>query len=735
MQGIKKILSKNSLTNLVFIFYIISIVLDLHLFYNSISTLIRVVIITILFLIIFLFYSNKKEKKLLIAYFLALSVYIVLHLINVNNFKVSFITNYNNLDELLYFWKMLMNVFLIFIVYKLNINKDNFYKLITFSAFLISGIIVISNLFKIGYTSYNFLRPEYSIFDWFHIKNISFITSSTKGYFHLTNQISAILILYLPILFIYLKEKITFSKVVTIILVLTSLFMLGTRVSNYSVFIIIILTFIVYLMTSLTSKNFNKWYLLILVLMGGYSYLLFSNAPLLSRNLYYDTLFKEKEESKDSEEYYELSSKPLSELSNEELYTYLGYFNIDEDFYNTYYPLENDRLFYESFVSLKTTKINDTRFLEKKVIERVKELNANKADTYFGIGYDRVINIFNIESDYVMQYYALGVIGVILLLGVNIILVLFMGFKMLFNLKRYFTMENILLLFTISYYLLAAYFTGNILNAISTIIPASFVIGFALSNLKKEELKDNEYYLGFKTSTKSKEEILDNIFKSKKQNIIYNINPLIIMNFLHNEKVKSEINKSNYNIPDGSGIVLASLLTSHNIRESIPGVELMEEICERSIQNKYKIYLYGSKEESVKKTKEILEEKYPKIQIVGYLNGYNKDKEKDAKKITSSKCDILFVALGSPYQEEFIMKNKELFKDIKIIMPVGGSFDAISGNVKRAPKIFQKLKLEWLYRMVKEPKRLKNLFSLIKFGFLALLGNFWYNRKVTKGDL
>ena len=65
-------------------------------------------------------------------------------------------------------------------------------------------------------------------------------------------------------------------------------------------------------------------------------------------------------------------------------------------------------------------------------------------------------------------------------------------------------------------------------------------------------------------------------------------------------------------------------------------------------------------------------------------------------------------------------------------MPVGGSFDALSGNVKRAPKIFQKLKIEWLYRMIKEPKRIKNLFSLIKFGFLVLLGNFWYNRKVMK---
>ena len=152
----------------------------------------------------------------------------------------------------------------------------------------------------------------------------------------------------------------------------------------------------------------------------------------------------------------------------------------------------------------------------------------------------------------------------------------------------------------------------------------------------------------------------------------------------------------------------------------------MESICENSIKNKYSIYLYGAKEDSVKKSKDNLEKKYKNINIVGYVNGYRNESDV-IKDINKSKPDILFVALGTPKQEEFIINNKEKLKNIKIIMPVGGSFDVISGNLKRAPLIFRKLKLEWLYRMLKEPKRFVQVFKLIYFILLVLFRNFWYN--------
>lgn len=723
MKKLNNIFNKELLVNYIFVLYLLSIILDLHIFYNSISTLIRVLFISALFGIIYIKYSNKKERKILLTYFIILSIYIVMHLINTNYFNIDIHLEYSILNEILYFIKMIMNIFIIYTIYKLEFNKEKFYKIISLSALIISLSIIICNIFKIGYTSYEFVPISNNIFDWFRIDNIYFYTSSSKGYFHLTNQISAIIILYLPILLIYLKEKITIYRIIVIISTIISLFMLGTRVSSYSTFIIFAVTFIVYIITTSIRKDFNYKYLVLLIFFFLLSFSLYNHSPLLSRNAFYGTLFNIKESD------YEYKVIDIKSLNNDEFKDYLKNYNIDDGFYTTYYPLENDRDFYEDYLNMGTTKINDTRFLELNVIKRIKYLNNNKFDNYLGIGYDRIINVFNIESDYIMQYYSLGIVGVILVLGVNIILLLYIYFKMLFNLKRYFNFENLMLLFSVSLFLLSAYFTGNILNSISCIIPISFVLGFYIYLLKSCDKKDDyEYYLGFKTSLKNKETIIKEIFKEKDQVILYNINPLICVNFRNNKEIKKEFNKEKYNIPDGNGIILASKLTSNYLNKSIPGIELFDSICSSSIKNKYTIYLYGAKEDSVSKSVIKLKEKYPKINIVGYKNGYTKESVvlKDIKK---TKPDILFVALGSPKQEEFIITNKKELKNIKIIMPVGGSFDVISGNLKRAPEFFIKLKLEWLYRMIKEPRRFKKVFSLIYFVLLVLFKNSWYNEK------
>lgn len=227
--------------------------------------------------------------------------------------------------------------------------------------------------------------------------------------------------------------------------------------------------------------------------------------------------------------------------------------------------------------------------------------------------------------------------------------------------------------------------------------------------------------LGFKIYDKSKEELLNDIFASKKQNIIFNINPLIVANFYNKKDIVKFFNEQKYNIPDGSGILMAS-----KIKKTIPGIELFEDICIRSKNEK--IFLYGAKEGIAQKAKENLEKKYKNINIVGVINGYV-DQKKALDSILKSKPDILFVALGSPMQENFIINNKKELKDIKIIMPVGGSFDIISGYSKRAPKVWSKLHLEWLYRMIKEPKRIKQNIGLIKYIWLVMFRNGFYNKK------
>lgn len=231
-----------------------------------------------------------------------------------------------------------------------------------------------------------------------------------------------------------------------------------------------------------------------------------------------------------------------------------------------------------------------------------------------------------------------------------------------------------------------------------------------------------EQILGFDVTTYNVQELLNNIFedyKNSEQLFIVNINPEIAVTNYKNEEFKKQLNEQKYQIPDGSGITWASKKKKGNIKERITGIDLMMRICEKSQEHSSKIYLYGGAEGIAKKAKEELEKQFPNIKIVGTENGYSKE-EKVLENLKNTPIDILFVGLGSPKQEKFILKYKEELKKIKILMPVGGSFDVISKSKKRAPEWMQKCGLEWLYRTIQEPNRIFRQFKLIKFIFLVL---------------
>lgn len=230
--------------------------------------------------------------------------------------------------------------------------------------------------------------------------------------------------------------------------------------------------------------------------------------------------------------------------------------------------------------------------------------------------------------------------------------------------------------------------------------------------------KDN--ILGFDVITYDVQDLLENIFKDYtkgEQLFIVNINPEIAVANYQNEEFKEKLNGQKYQIPDGSGIVWASKKKKGKIKERITGIDLMQKICDKSQAYSSRIFLYGGAERIAEKAKIELEKQFPKINIIGTENGYQSEEE-IVKRLQHTQVDILFVGIGSPKQENFILKYKEELKHINIFMPVGGSFDVISKTKKRAPKWMQKCNLEWLYRLVKEPKRIFRQLKLIKFMFL-----------------
>lgn len=205
---------------------------------------------------------------------------------------------------------------------------------------------------------------------------------------------------------------------------------------------------------------------------------------------------------------------------------------------------------------------------------------------------------------------------------------------------------------------------------------------------------------------KVKSAILD-----EKKMFIITANPETLMIAEKDDEFKNIIlNENTTVVADGIGIIKGAKMLNMSLENRVLGVELAIKTLEYCNELEKGIYLFGAKEEVIQKIKKMLKEKYPNIKLVGCENGYIEDKDKVFEDIKQKNPDVILVALGIPIQEKIIAKHYSEFSK-GIFIGVGGSFDVISGCKKRAPKLFLKLNIEWLYRIVTEPKRLKRFFN------------------------
>lgn len=222
----------------------------------------------------------------------------------------------------------------------------------------------------------------------------------------------------------------------------------------------------------------------------------------------------------------------------------------------------------------------------------------------------------------------------------------------------------------------------------------------------------------YKKSANSFYELLDKNLKDNKKTFVVTANPETFMISEKNIEVKDMLlDKETIMVPDGIGVLKAGKKIGYNIEERITGIDIANKLLEFGNKQEKTIYLFGSKEEVIVNMKKVLEKNYPNLVLVGSSNGYVSDKDKVFDEIVKLEPDIVLVALGIPLQEMLIYKHLDRFKK-GIFVGVGGSFDVMSGLKKRAPSIFIKLNLEWLYRIMKEPKRLRRFYdSNVKFLF------------------
>ncbi|WP_071027966.1 WecB/TagA/CpsF family glycosyltransferase [Peptoniphilus raoultii] len=223
--------------------------------------------------------------------------------------------------------------------------------------------------------------------------------------------------------------------------------------------------------------------------------------------------------------------------------------------------------------------------------------------------------------------------------------------------------------------------------------------------------------------------ILNSFLKSEKLNKIYTPNTEIVMAAKNDEGLKALINKGDLILADGIGLIYASKMRKKPLKERVTGFDSSIELLKMANKDALKVYFLGGKERIAKRAAENVKREYENLIICGYHNGYFKgahtgdinspEEEAIIRQINEKNPHIIFVGLGFPKQEIWIDKNYDRLKG-KIIIGNGGVLDILAGATKRAPEIFIKLNLEWFYRLITDPKRIKRQLAIPKF-LLAVL--------------
>lgn len=204
--------------------------------------------------------------------------------------------------------------------------------------------------------------------------------------------------------------------------------------------------------------------------------------------------------------------------------------------------------------------------------------------------------------------------------------------------------------------------------------------------------------------------------KTEGCDLIVTPNSEIVVNAGKNPELKYAIESAKMVIPDGIGLVYASKILGHPLKERVTGIDFLGKALDYMAVAEKSIFLFGSKPGIAERAGEKMVEANPGLKIAGTRNGYFKPEEEEEIlcQINEAAPDLLCVALGSPKQELFVLKYQKRL-NVKAAIGVGGSLDVWSGDLKRAPEFYRNHGLEWLYRLIQEPSRYKRMAALPLF--------------------
>lgn len=216
--------------------------------------------------------------------------------------------------------------------------------------------------------------------------------------------------------------------------------------------------------------------------------------------------------------------------------------------------------------------------------------------------------------------------------------------------------------------------------------------------------------------------VIDETIRQRKRLQHVVVNAAKLVNMQKDVMLRESVINSDIINADGQAVVWASRILGSPLPERVAGIDLMAKLVELAYRKNYRIFFLGAKEEVVKKVVDRYSQEYSTGIIAGYRNGYYSKEEEAgiARLIADSNADILFVAMSSPKKEIFLHTYKDVI-DTPFIMGVGGSFDVVSGITRRAPRWMQRNGLEWLYRVMQEPRRMWKRYLVTNTRFIAMI--------------
>ncbi len=217
-------------------------------------------------------------------------------------------------------------------------------------------------------------------------------------------------------------------------------------------------------------------------------------------------------------------------------------------------------------------------------------------------------------------------------------------------------------------------------------------------------------------------DLVDDVIKQRRSLQIGVINAAKVVNMDKDPELRQAVLSSDIILADGAAVVWASKLLRTPLPERVAGIDLMFGMFERGDQRGYRVFCLGATEEISRTVEEHLARDYPGLTLAGRHHGYFTEEEAQgiADQVRDSKADILLVAMTSPKKERFLAKWMAHMQ-VPVCHGVGGSFDVYAGKVERAPETWQKLGLEWLYRVKQEPGRLWKRYFFTNISFIWML--------------